>query len=105
MSPEAPGDDGESGGSRDVLVPLRVYKTVTVFATLFAVVLVLAGFVILDLATDRASAPLAEVNPLFVILGLVAIAGGAAVYAFSTRFRAAGMGKPNNDADEDSPDG
>lgn len=98
-------DRGEKNRGRDVVVPLRLYKTVTVFSTLFAIVFVLAGFLILDAATDRARAPLAEVDPLLAIAGLVAIVVGAGVYAFSTRFRAAGMGKPNNDGDEDSPDG
>jgi hypothetical protein len=101
---ESADDTGSAprGGGRDVVVPMSVYKTVTVFSTLFAVVFVLAGFVILDNATDRATAALAEVDPLLAILGLTSILAGAAIYAFSTRFRAEGMGKPKADSDESS---
>ena len=38
-------------------------------------------------------------------LGLSLIVGGSAVYAFSTRFRAEGMGKPKDDTAERSDDG
>ena len=104
------GDESEtddSGGprSRDVVVPLGLYKTVTVFSTLFAIAFVLGGFVLLDAATDRATAEVSEIDPLLAILGLAGIAGGAAVYAFSTRFRAAGMGKPKDESDEPPNDG
>ena len=102
---DAPGDDESSGGSRDVAVPLRLYKTVTVFSTLFAVVFVLAGFVMLDSATNRATAEFSEIDPVLGILGLLSLVGGAAIYAFSTRFRAEGMGKPKDDSDEDSDNG
>ena len=95
----------EGSRERDVVVPLRVYKTVTVFSTLFAVVFVLAGFVMLDSATNRATAPLSEIDPLLASLGLLSLVGGAAVYAFSTRFRAEGMGKSKDDSDEDSDNG
>jgi hypothetical protein len=97
--------DDAGGGGRDVLVPLRVYKAVTVFSTLFAVILVLGGFVLLDAATERATAPVDEIDPLVLIVGLASIAGGAAVYAFGTRFRAEGMGTPKDDADEPETDG
>ncbi len=96
---------GESEGSRDVVVPIRVYKTVTVFSTMFAVIFVLAGFVMIDTATNRATAPLSEIDPILASLGLLSLVGGAAVYAFSTRFRAEGMGKPKDDSDEDSDNG
>jgi len=99
----ATGTDGSD--RRDVVVPLRLYKTVTVFSTLFAIAFVLGGFVLLDAATDRATAEISEIDPLLAILGLAGIAGGAAVYAFSTRFRAAGMGKPKDESDEPSNDG
>lgn len=88
-----------------VIVPLRLYKTVTVFATLIAVTGVLAGFVLLDAATDRATADISEIDPLLAIVGVAGIVGGAAIYAFSTRFRAAGMGKPKDESDEPSNDG
>jgi len=79
-------------GGRDVTVPLRVYKTVTVFSTLFAVGAVVLGFVLLDRATRRATAPPEDVNVLLAVAGLGSIAIGAVVYAFSTRFRTEGMG-------------
>ncbi|WP_255196776.1 DUF7315 family membrane protein [Halorarius litoreus] len=90
-------DDGPSG--RDVEIPLEAYKAVTVFSTLFAVVAVVAGFILLDVATQRATASPDDVNVLLALLGLGSIALGAATYAFSTRFRAQGMGKPKDGAD------
>ena len=93
--------DGATGG-RDVVVPLRLYKTVTVFSTLFAVVFVLAGFVLVDVATDQATASASEVDPVLAVSGLAAILAGAAIYAYSTRFRAAGMGKSKDQSDEGS---
>jgi hypothetical protein len=96
--------DGTTG-SRDVVVPLRLYKTVTVFSTLFAVAFVLLGFVLLDAATDRATAEVSEIDPVLAIVGLAGIVGGAAVYAFSTRFRAEGMGKSKDESDEASDNG
>lgn len=107
---ESPGPDGdrekrEGVPTRDVVVPMRLYKTVTVFSTLIAIVLVLGGFVLIDLATDRATAEVSEIDPLVAILGLAGIVGGAAVYAFSTRFRAEGMGKHKDESDEPSDNG
>jgi hypothetical protein len=102
--PAEPAGDGSSDSS-DVVVPLRVYKAVTVFSTLFAVVFVLAGFVMIDDATNRATAPLSEVDPILASLGLLSLIGGAAVYAFSTRFRTEEMGKSKDDSDEDSDNG
>ena len=84
---------------------MRVYKAVTVFTTLFAVVTVVVGFVLLDQATDQARAELTEIDPVLALLGIGLIVGGAAAYAFSTRFRAEGMGKPKDDTDEDSDNG
>src|SRR6056297_915845 len=43
--------DSEGGGRRDVVVPLRLYKTITVFSTLIAAASILAGFILLDAAT------------------------------------------------------
>ena len=83
---------------------MRVYKTVTVFSTLFAVVFVLGGFLLLDRATDRATAALSEVDPVLAVLGLLGIVAGAAVYAFGTRFRAEGMGTPKGESDEPRTD-
>lgn len=84
---------GDGPGGRDVAVPLRVYKAVTVFSTLFAVAAVVLGFVLLDRATQRATAAPEDVNVLLAVAGLGSIGAGAVVYAFSTRFRAEGMGK------------
>ena len=84
--------DPEGAGGRDVVVPLALYKRITVFSTLFAVVAVLAGFLMLDAATGRASRELSEVNAGLAVAGLLSIGAGAAVYAFSTRFRTPGMG-------------
>ena len=105
MSPDPPADDGDTADTAGVVVPMRVYKTVTVVSTLFAVALVLGGFLLLDVATDRATAPLSEVDPLVAILGLLSFVAGAAIYAYGTRFHAAGMGKPKDEADEASDDG
>jgi FtsH-binding integral membrane protein len=85
---------------RDVVVPLRVYKTVTVFSTLFAVFSVVGGFILVDVATDRASAPASEIDVPIAILGVGLILAGTVVYAFSTRFRTDEMGKSKDDADE-----
>jgi hypothetical protein len=101
---DATGSDG-AGGDNDVVVPLRVYKAVTVFSTLFAVVFVLAGFVMVDSATNRATAPLSEVDPVLGTLGLLSLVAGAAIYAFSTRFRTEEMGKSKDGSDEGSDNG
>ena len=98
--------DGEATpGGRDVVVPLRLYKTVTVFSTLLAIAAILAGFVLMDRGTQRATASPEEVSLPLVALGLSLIVGGSAVYAFSTRFRAEGMGKSKDDTAERSDDG
>lgn len=96
--------DRDPEGS-DVVVPLRLYKTVTVFSTLIAVVSILAGFVLLDRGTQRATASPDEVSLPIVALALALIIGGSAVYAFSTRFRTEGMGKPKDDTDEPTDNG
>jgi len=90
-----------TGGSRrrDVEVPFEVYKAVTVFSTLFAVGAVVFGFVLLDWGTERATADLSDVNVAITLAGLACIALGAGTYAFSTRFRARGMGNAKDGAD------
>ncbi|WP_263019526.1 DUF7315 family membrane protein [Natronobiforma cellulositropha] len=106
-APEAHTDGPQVGasGRREVVVPLRLYKTITVFSTLFAVVGILAGFILLDVATDRAQADLAEVNIVVSLLGIGLIVLGSATYAFSTRFRTEGMGNAKDDTDEGSDNG
>ena len=97
------GVDNDEG--RDVVVPLDVYKRVTVFSTLFAVICVVGGFVALDAATDRTQAPLSEVDPVVALLGLGLIVLGGATYAFATRFRAEGMGNAKDETDRRSDNG
>lgn len=108
-------------GRREVEVPLRLYKTVTVFSTLIAVVSVLLGFVALDAATLQVSvlrqlivallagiglAPAEGVlTGVFAVGGLGLIGLGAAVYVFGTRFRAPGMGNAEDQSDESFDDG
>lgn len=93
------------GTQREVVVPLRLYKTVTVFSTLFAILSVVGGFILVDVATDRASAPASEIDIPIAILGIGLILAGAVVYAFSTRFRTEEMGKSKDDADEPTDNG
>ena len=101
-------DDVQADGGdtqREVVVPLRVYKTVTVFSTLFAVFSVVGGFIVVDVATDRASVPASEIDVPVALLGIGLILAGTVVYAFATRFRTAEMGKSKDDADEPSSNG
>lgn len=114
-------DDAGDGGGRDprgreVVVPMRLYKTVTVFSTLVAVVGVVVGFVLLDAATLQVSTlrslvaaalaavgvPAAEgvLTALFAVCGLASIVVGAGVYVLGTRFRAEGMGNGNAQDDD-----
>jgi predicted membrane channel-forming protein YqfA (hemolysin III family) len=105
-------DAQEGGGSRDVVVPMPLYKTVTVFSTLLAVIGVVGGFVLLDAAVMAGGIVRFVVNavlslvslqvapevwqrlqPVFAVLGLAAIALGAVVYVVGSRFRAEGMGE------------
>ena len=103
-SSDDPNAEAETRG-REVVVPLRLYKVVTVFSTMFAVAFVVGGFIVLDIATGRARLSFEEMNLPLAILGVVLIASGGVVYAFSTRFRAEGMGKPKDDSDEPSDNG
>ncbi|MEF8802214.1 MAG: hypothetical protein V5A38_09115 [Halolamina sp.] len=101
-------DDESPSGRREVEVPLRLYKTVTVFSTLIAIVAVVVGFLLLDAATigtgllRRAvisllsvlslTPPESVLSALFAVAGLLCIAGGAVVYVMGTRFKAPEMG-------------
>ncbi|ERG96556.1 hypothetical protein [Haloquadratum walsbyi] len=103
-------------GGRDIVVPMRLYKTVTVFSTLLAVVSVVIGFLFLDAATLNVSlvgdivrlvlaglnlsVPESLLSSLFAVIGLSSIGLGAGVYVIGTRFRAQGMGKSQEDASE-----
>nr|WP_245902986.1 hypothetical protein [Salinigranum rubrum] len=100
---------------------MRLYKTVTVFSTLIAVVTVVAGFFLLDAATLQVSflraiiagvlravglaVPTGVLSTVLAVCGLLVIAFGAGVYTVSTRFRAEGMGKSQEGADEESDNG
>jgi len=95
----------DDGSQREVVVPLRLYKTVTVFSTLIAVFSVVGGFILVDVATNRASAPASEIDVPIAIGGVGLILVGTVVYAFSTRFRTEEMGKSKDDADELSGNG
>lgn len=102
---EAPDESDAVRGSRDVVVPLRVYKTVTVFSTLLAVAAVVGGFLLIDQATERATVPTSEIEPVVALAGIGLIVVGATTYAFSTRFRTEGMGKSKDQSDERSDNG
>ena len=103
-------------GRRDIVVPMRLYKTITVFSTLIATVCILAGFILLDAATLQVSvlrAVLLDVlarvgltvgQELFSVVlgigGLSLMAVGTGVFVLASRFRAPGMGNPQEDSDE-----
>lgn len=88
------------GDRPEVVVPMDLYKTVTVFSTLFAIALVVGGMIALDAATGRATADAENVDLPIAFLGVAAIVLGAATYAFAARFRAEGMGNPKDADDE-----
>ncbi len=101
---------------REIVVPLRLYKTVTALSTLVAVVAYFVGFTLVDAATLQVSFVRAIVVYVLdtvgaapsegVLTALLAIAGigmilfGTAVYVLGTRFRAQGMGKAQEDSSE-----
>jgi uncharacterized membrane protein len=122
------GDDERSNGTddtaragdvteqrSDVIVPLAIYKRVTVVSTVLASVLVVVGFLLLDAATKQTRllrAPIETVlqwvglgvstgslSVFLGIAGLAVIAAGATIYVFGARFRTAGMGSDKTDAD------
>jgi hypothetical protein len=115
--------NGDTGtrGRRDIAVPLRLYKTVTVFSTLIAVVSVVAGFVLLDAATLQFSVlrrllvaalgavgivPAGDVlSALLATAGLLVIGLGAGVYVVGARFHPADMGKSQEDSGVESDNG
>ena len=118
------GDDyvgTDDRGRREVIVPLRLYKTVTVFSTLLAVIAIVLGFLLLDAATlqvgvfRRLAAGLfalvgvdvaaGTLDALLAGAGLVVMALGAGVYVLGTRFRAPDMGKSQEDSPEETDNG
>ncbi|WP_277553553.1 DUF7315 family membrane protein [Halobaculum limi] len=115
-APDGPVASGE-GRARDVVVPMALYKRVTAYATLTAVVTVVFGFILLDaatlnvsltrrfvvgvLATVGVAPPETFLTALFSVLGLGSIAFGAGVYVLGSRFRAAGMSAENGNPQDD----
>ncbi len=109
-------DDSPSSGRRDVVVPMRLYKTITVFSTLIAALSILFGFILLDAATLEVSmlrgvivAAIGVVgltpdqsllSGLLGVAGLSLMALGSGVFILSSRFRTAGMGNAQEDSDE-----
>jgi len=107
--------DGATG-RRDIVVPIRLYKTITVFSTLIATGCILAGFIFIDAATLQVSVlrrlllsgleglGLGVDQELFsavlAIIGLSLMAAGTGVFILSSRFRAPGMGNAQEDSDE-----
>jgi len=105
-----------SSGRRDVVVPMRLYKTITVFSTLIAALSILFGFILLDAATLEvsmlrgvivAAIGVVGVTPdqgllsgLLGVAGLSLMALGSGVFILSSRFRAAGMGNAQEDSNE-----
>ncbi|WP_435095840.1 DUF7315 family membrane protein [Halorubrum sp. N11] len=101
---------------REIVVPFRLYKAVTVFSTLAAVLAYLIGFTLIDAATLQISfvrtaivylinsAGLYPTDDLLVavlaITGIGFLVAGTAVYVLGTRFRGQGMGKPQGDSSE-----
>ncbi|GAA0192023.1 DUF7315 family membrane protein [Halobaculum roseum] len=114
--PDAPVASGE-GRARDVVVPIALYKRVTAYSTLAAVVTVVLGFVMLDAATLNVSLTRQLVvgvfgavgigpsetllTALFSLAGLGLIAFGAGVYVLGSRFRAPGMTGGNGNSQDD----
>lgn len=105
MGGDADAGRSDSSNRREIVVPLRLYKTITVFSTIIAIASVLGGFIVLDVATDSTQADINEVSVLLSILGIGLIAFGGVTYAFSTRFQTAEMGNAKDDEDEESDNG
>ncbi|MFB6253703.1 MAG: hypothetical protein ABEI06_03755 [Halobacteriaceae archaeon] len=100
-------DDPETGasGRREVIVPDRVYRAITVFSTLFAMIAVVGGFMLLDRATNRSTAQVGDINILQALLALLIMIIGAIVYVYGTRFQAEGMEKDKEITTEDTNNG
>ncbi len=124
--PDTTGEEDAFGpvndaGPRDIVVPTRLFKLITVVTTLLAVPTVVLGFMFLDAATLQTSVargtvlfilswlgiPVEEtvVSALLGLVGITLIAAGAGIYVVGSRFRAAGMGNAEEDTDEESTNG
>lgn len=100
-------DDPTRVDDGTVVVPMRMYKGITVFSTLVATVLVVLGFFLFDAATQAGNpvrqavvwlAGLAGVVPSsgtlgvgFGLAGIASILLGAGSYVLGTRFKTAEM--------------
>lgn len=114
-------DSADRRGRRDVVVPMRLYKTIVVFSTMIAAICIVGGFFLLDAATLQVSVfrRILELgfgaiglgvsddvlSAVLAVAGLGTIAFGTGVYILGTRFRAEGMGKSQEDSDEESTNG
>jgi hypothetical protein len=109
-----------------IVVPMRMYKGITVFSTLLAVVLVVFGFFMFDAATQDQNLirqavvgllslvgleePVGVLDVGFGLLGITMILVGAGSYILGTRFKTADMlggdsaEETDDDADEESAD-
>lgn len=99
------GDDSDLSDRRHIDVPMPIFKAVTVFTTLFAVVAIIVALLLIDHGTDRARAPPDEVNVWVTVLGVVLIVLAAAVYAFSTRFTPAERANDKGGSSQSDNDG
>ena len=82
--------------SREVIVPTPLYKSIIIFSTFFAIITIVAGFIALDTATQKATQPLSSIDPVLALMGIASIAIGTFVYAFASRFKTKGMLANNN---------
>ena len=76
---------------REVIVPNQLYKSIVVLSTAFSILAIVIGFILLDTATQRATSPLSQIDPLLALVGLSSIGIGTVVYAFTSRFKTQGM--------------
>jgi len=115
-----PDSDSDPTGRREdgtIVVPMRMYKGITVFSTLVATVLVVLGFVCFDAATRTdhllrtslrwvfesvgVTPSVGVLNVLFGLLGVGLILVGAGSYILGTRFKTEGMVDGSNKSDDE----
>lgn len=103
-----------------IVVPLRMYKGITVFSTLVATALVVFGFFLFDAATQPGNPirrlvvgtfellgwvpPTGVVDVAFGLLGVAVILLGAGSYILGSRFKTAEMVGGESDDGETSTD-
>lgn len=114
----ADSDPDRTGRREDgtIVVPMRMYKGITVFSTLLATVLVVLGFVCFDAATRTdhllrvslrwvfeavgVTPSVSVLNVLFGLLGVGLIVLGAGSYILGTRFKTEGMVEGGDDGED-----